>query len=427
MVKVRTHPETLPKTITSPLIRTFGVIALAMVGFIVWSIFAPLSTTVHTVGNLSALTPSYDIQHPFGGKIDRVLVREHQDVKAGDPLLMLDVKTDRAQLAELSLQIASLTQESNYLERRLMGKSTATNGPQWIVDRFEAMEESVLLQVAASRSNQASLSEQISVLDQRIAKTVARTASMQTRYDDQLALVQKGSFRSSDAALLHESILALEGDLSTTRSQVIGMHEQIRQTTLSVSQAEHQLRTIMLDMLANNQKTLPDLRRKMLDLQSRIAAAVVVAPSDGTVTVLTYDTDQMFAPVGATLLTLTKPTDGYQIAFQVSPQLIDQLSVGMTGQVMVTSLPQRNLPTVHAEITTLSPEARRDPDGNIISYAGTARISPADLKLLLKALDGNMRLSIDMPVAVSFTGRQTTFAQYLVAPFVAFLDRSMQD
>lgn len=36
-------------------------------------------------------------------------------------------------------------------------------------------------------------------------------------------------------------------------------------------------------------------------------------------------------------------------------------------------------------------------------------------------------LSTDMPVHLVFTGRQTTFGDYLIEPFWAFLSQAMQD
>ena len=99
----------------------------------------------------------------------------------------------------------------------------------------------------------------------------------------------------------------------------------------------------------------------------------------------------------------------------------------MSGQVMLSSLPQRNLPRVNATITAISPVAKRDPEGNIVAYSGREKIHESDLEAVFRALDHNFRLSIDMPVSIAVEGRQTTFATYLIAPFLAFMNKSLQD
>ncbi|MEO0356782.1 MAG: HlyD family efflux transporter periplasmic adaptor subunit [Pseudomonadota bacterium] len=423
------HETTLPKGLLRPLRRAFLAICVVMAGVIVWSVWAPLATTVHTSGHLKAQTPSFDIQHPIGGSIQKVLVAEHDRVRAGQVLLELDTRHDRAQLDEIRVQIQTLAAENRYLSDVLDGNQPATTQvlENPLYARLDAMRRTTDLQIRATESNQGSLRAQIDALENRITTTQARRASMFDRFEDQQSLVQRGTFRGTDAAQLNEAILSLDGELDADGSQLIALNEQVRQSVMSVEQMQVQLQSTLLELFVSNQKALPELRRRVLELQNKVDQSQIRAPANGIVTVLSFDTDQMFAPRGETLLTLTRPVDDYQVAFTVAPAMIDQLRVGMVGQVTVTSLPQRNLPKLHAEITALSPEARRDRDGNVVSYSGTARLNPDDLERVFEALDQGARLSIDMPVSVAFPGRTTTFGAYLIAPFLAFMDKSLQD
>jgi len=147
----------------------------------------------------------------------------------------------------------------------------------------------------------------------------------------------------------------------------------------------------------------------------------------GTVVNLAFDTHDMYAPRGETLVTLVRETGDYEVNFNVSAQQIDQVAVGMVGHVMLTSLPQRNLPKIRVTITSLSPQATRNRDGTVVGYEGQASLNARDVAILKTVIGDGLRLSNDMPVGLSFQGRRVTFADYLVAPFLVFLSRSLQD
>lgn len=99
----------------------------------------------------------------------------------------------------------------------------------------------------------------------------------------------------------------------------------------------------------------------------------------------------------------------------------------MSGFATLTSLPQRNLPKVRVHITALSPQATRNQDGAVVGYEGRARLNAEDVGKVKAVIGSGLRLSNDMPVGLTFEGRRVTFADYLVAPFLVFLTKSLQD
>nr|WP_280636601.1 HlyD family efflux transporter periplasmic adaptor subunit [Shimia sp. R10_1] len=190
-------------------------------------------------------------------------------------------------------------------------------------------------------------------------------------------------------------------------------------------QVEH--RQKLLDRLAQLEEAIPRLQRQVLGLSARIDQADIRAPEAGIVASLFYDTAAMVVARGDTVLTLSRPTERHQVSFIANPQVIDQLHVGMPGQLTVAALPQRSHPRVSATITSLSPEARRNSDGAVVGYDGVAEIDAEDHAALLAQLGDDATLTTDMPVSVVFAGRQTTFGAYLVGPFWGFLEKAMQD
>jgi len=67
-------------------------------GLLLWSIFAPINSAVIAPGQLSVESNRKTIQHLEGGVIRKILVREGQEVKAGDALIDITIKTCNGRL-----------------------------------------------------------------------------------------------------------------------------------------------------------------------------------------------------------------------------------------------------------------------------------------------------------------------------------------
>lgn len=418
----------LPRALTRPLWGGFVLVGLFLAAAAAWSLKAPLATSVHTAGHLVALRPSYEIQHPFGGRIGQVLVDEHQKVAEGTSLVRMETASQSAQLAEITDQVAVLMQENSAVQEYLENPQAAAAAASSVIERrFAAMYRAVVLDIQAARAQSEALRRQAAVLEARVAAGQDQRSSMRDRYERQVGLVEKGRFRAAEQDALFETLMELEGDLSSDAAQIISLGSQARQAVIVASSAEARFRSELLTVLAANEKRLPELRRQKIDLEAFVQAADVRAPAAGVVSGLSFSTRQMFAPRGETLMVLTGEGSRYQAAFTVLPAQIDQLDAGMEGLLTLTGLPQRNLPRVRAVIRSLSPSARRDAEGAPVGYDGLAELNAADVEALRAAAPAGMRFSIDMPLSLIFPGRETTFADYLIAPFFGFLGKALQD
>jgi multidrug resistance efflux pump len=403
-------------------------VALFLAAAVWWSISARLATSVQAGGHLVSWRPSYEIQHPYGGRIGEVLVAEHQEVREGDLLIRMDAAEDQAHLREVQTQIAGAQDETAAARLYLADPQAAAASAQSPAGlRLAAMYRPVLLEAQAAHSNAAALRRQAEALQARVAAGQDQRASMRERFERQLTLVEKGSFRAAEQDRLFEALMTLEGEISGDAAEIIALSNQAAQQALAAAGARARFRLQLLETVAGNERRLPELNRQRIDLENRIAAAAIRAPADGVVSGLSFDTLQMYAPRGETLLTLNLPGPLYRAAFVIPPHQIDQVYPGMEGRLTLTGLPQRNLPKVSARILSVSPSVRRDGEGAPVGYDGLAELSRSDVEALKTVAPEGMRFSVDMPLSLTFPGREVTFAEYLVAPFFGFLAKALQD
>lgn len=433
-----THPEAetnhaLPAGIQKPLLFGFWSILIVLLSFVLWAGSAPLATSIPANGHLNAQKPSYDIQHPFGGKIANVYVATHTTVRKGQLLLSLDVSNMEAEHKELQAALAPMQEERATLQSALLNtlseESQNDLGPQarLALDRMKNMKDALLLREEMNAKLEAKLFERAGSVRDSMSFLEARRQSMVARLTRYTTLANQGALRVAEIDALKESILEVEASLSREQAELASLESQATQAKMQIAQEKLQFRQQVLDRLAQLEEAIPRLRLQALRLSAEIDMADIRAPDAGTVTELKYDTAAMVVNRGDTVLTLARATDALDVAFVATPQSIDQLYVGMQGSLTVTSLPQRKHPKVRVTISALSPEARRDREGRILGYDGIAAMNTQDRRALQAELGDHLSLSTDMPVHLVFTGRQMTFSDYLIEPFWVFLRQAMQD
>ena len=333
--------------------------------------FAPLASTLSLSGKLVSAQPAVVLQHPYGGLVAEVAVKRHDRVDRGALLLRLDTSLEAAQV-----------------------------------------EATVALQ---SR-----------LLQEKIAITKAQLTGMQARADRQDALLQKGLLKRNEGEALAEQILIVQAEVQGDRAELVALQDQAQQVAAQADLVMLQLREGLRSTMAANEKQLEDIGKTLLSLRDRVARAEVRAPVAGMVTELSLEAGNSYAQRGATLVALAQPLDRPHVAFTVPVSHIDQLQPGMSGRLILPSLPQRAMPVIDVTVAAISPRAVLDESGQPMGYAGRADLSAAAADRLQKAL-GQLRLSEDMPVQLIIEVRQITLAEYLRKPFAAAFRNALQD
>src|SRR6185312_10540219 len=105
-----------------------GVAAILMLVFGVggWAATTELSGAVIAPGNVIVEGSAKQIQHPTGGVVAELLVREGQIVEAGDVLVRLDATITRANLAIVAKNLNELLVRQARLEAERDGLSDVT-------------------------------------------------------------------------------------------------------------------------------------------------------------------------------------------------------------------------------------------------------------------------------------------------------------
>jgi HlyD family type I secretion membrane fusion protein len=409
-------------------IAAFGV-AIFLLFALVWATTAQLSTTVHVSGKLVSSSPQYELQHAYGGKIEHVLVAQHDQLDKGQAVFELNVTLQKHSLVQISTLISQLADENQILDQLLTQNltftqnSSETKNQTYYKDKI-TQHEANLLNI---RKSTQSLAEQVTVREASLKLLNDRRFITKERLNHIVSLAAKGAATNAQAEEHTDRLMNLSSQINEARGDLTGLRDQLRQTQLKANQYKVELRLELQKRRLANDQRLPDLRRQSLGLNDEIENAIIRSPISGSVMELNYATNQMQVPKGATLAVISRPLEQPMVHITIPTQVIDQVSTGMKGVLTLSSLPQRNLSRVTAEVVAISPDVFTDASGIPVGYKAIAEINTPELQTALDGLKINMHLASGMPAALALEGRQVTFSQYLVAPFFKIFKGALQD
>jgi multidrug efflux pump subunit AcrA (membrane-fusion protein) len=150
--------------------RGFWIILMILVGAALWAAFIPLDAAVPSSGTVVVDGRRKVVQHPRGGVIQEVLIREGEPVAEGDLLIRLDSSAELANRSQAQSQLAATRFQSEALRLQLEGLRDLTD------DGFFPRNQLIELERKYNESlvQQQALRDQILALTKELERTAIR-------------------------------------------------------------------------------------------------------------------------------------------------------------------------------------------------------------------------------------------------------------
>jgi HlyD family secretion protein len=417
--------------------RGLGVVVLFVVVVIGWAAFAPLDSALMSSGVVIVESHRKAIQHLEDGIVKEILVREGQEVKAGQELIRLDDTQPRTALELLEDEANAMTAQEARLMAERDGSPIIHFPPELLAHGNEPkVAEAILGEQTTFESRRDSLNQQIGILSARKSeneRVVAGLRDEQTALETQIALIQKetDSVQQMVAKGLEPvpRLLALQrntADLSGQRGQLI---EKVSQVDLNSGETQLQIVNLRNERLDDVLKDLRDVQSKRFDLLDRIQAArdvlnrtIMTAPVAGKVVNLTEHTRGAVIRPGDTVMEIVPVHDQLDVEAHLRPEDADDVYVGMSARVNLSAYKQRRLPMITGTVTNVSADRITDPRTGQSYFVATVSVDRSALKNFPDA-----RLIPGMPVEVALDTGSRTALEYLFEPIRDVMRKGMRE
>jgi len=432
------EPDSARRSIRTHLIAGLSLMLALVVGFGGWASTAQISGALIAPGSVVVDSNVKKVQHPTGGVVGEVRVRDGDVVKAGDIVVRLDETVVKANLAIVVKTLNGLLARAARLEAEQRGLDTI-KFPAALTDRADDPEvrdviasETKLFEVRVfGRAGQKSqLRERVSQLNEEI---VGLTAQEQAK-EKEISLVEKelvGVRQLYDQRLIQISRLTtLERDmarLTGERGQYIAARAQakgkITETELQIIQVDKDVVSeVSKDLRETNDKIGEFVERKVT-AEDQLRRIDIRAPQDGVVLQSTVHTVGGVITAGDAIMMVVPKADDLSVEAKVNPQDIDKLQIGQKTLLRLSAFNQRTTPELNGVVTRVSADVTTDQRTGQSYYTIRVSLPPAEVA----RLGHDVKIIPGMPVEAFVQTGDRTMLSYLMKPFSDQLMRSFRE
>lgn len=414
-----------------------AIVAVFVGGLGLWTATVPLSGAVVASGTVVADTYVKTVQHPTGGVIGEIRVREAAHVKEGDVLMRLDDTVIRANLQVVIKQIIEAQARMARLEAERDGlREIAIPGDlePWLSfpEVVRAVDsEKILFQarLEAREGQTKQFRERIDQIREEITGIAAQEQARRRQaelIDREVAdigdLFRRNLVPRTRMVELEREQARLKGDVGQFVAERARAQARITETELLILQVGQDLRREVSGELRDVQAKLGELVERRVQAEDALKRIEIRAPQSGIVHQLAHHTVGGVIPAGQQIMQIVPGDDDLVIEIRVQPQDIEKVVVGQAAHVRLTAFPHGTTPEVEAKVLRVSADVVRDPNLSTSYY--TARVALRDGEL---ARLGDHRLVQGMPAEVYVrTGDRTALA-YLMKPIMDQLKRAFRE
>ena len=426
-------PEVLRAwTARRPLMLGLFAIALLIGGLGTWAVTSTLSGAIVASGAIEVERNRQAVQHPDGGVVDEILVREGDVVEAGQVLIRFDRERLESELNIIESQLFKLMAQRGLYEAERDGADSITFDPEILtaVQRlpevgemldgnrrlFEQRAESLAASIEQLGKRKGQIASQIEGLEAQNSALGSQISLIGEELADQLELEAKGLGNRPKKLALQREQAGLEGSSGEIIASMAQSDGQITEIDIEIQKLRAQMREEAIGRLSDqegNELELAERRRAILEQLNRLD---VRAPLAGAVHELSVFGEQSVIRPAEPILFLVPQDQPLIIGVQVETIHVDQVHVGQEVVLRFAAFDTRRTPEIWGRVISVSPDVIVDERTGLSYYRARAEISEGEIA---KLPEGSV-LVPGMPVEAYLRTGDRSPAAYLMKPLADY-------
>ena len=418
----------LPETnVRNLLLGGCAILTVGFGGMTAWAAFAPLHSAVSAAGVLVPETGRKNVKHSEGGIIGEMLVREGDQVKAGQVLVRFDSTEAATRMEMLTSSWLETLVMMGRLDAELFEKP-AIDWPEAIAERRAGNAYVVKLvenqqKLFDVRRQQLSAEEQ--VLRERIAtldEDSRNLAAQRKHLSNELklseedvrinqGLLDRGNTTRTRLVEAQKESARIHGRDNELESRIIQNKQQALEAKAEIVKRRNDFREKVLVDLEKNRAEGSKLAEQMRDAANRLANRDVKAPDAGIVVMHGHPTAGVAIAANEPILDVV-PGDRTLLAeVHVQPKDIKSVAPDLPVKVQLTAYDSRVVGTLDGTVEYVSADRMTDQSTRQDYFLTRIRLKDADANSVNKL---SIRAGMPVEARILLAGR--TPLDYIVQP-----------
>ena len=400
-------------------------------GFLGWAALAPLDKGVAVSGKVMVSGHRKVVQHPSGGIVERIDVRDGDKVAAGQVLIRLKETPLLGQAQSLRSQFyGSLASEARLNAERdgvasvsfpveltaLAAEPEVASNLALQRQLFDSRRQALLLDQQGIDESIAGAEAQLrGVRDSQASKVLQRTA-LAEQLQGLRELAREGYIprnRLLDSERVYAQVL---GSISEDYGRIGQLQRQVLEMRLKIRQLAEEYQKEVRTQLADTRVRTEDLRNRLASAEFELANSQLRAPVAGIVVGLDVFTEGGVIKPGQALMEIVPQGEPLLVEARVPVELADKVHAGLPVELMFSAFSQSTTPRVAGEVTLVSADRQVDERTDEPYYTQRAQVSDAGMAQL-----AGLQIRPGMPVEAFVRTGERSMLNYLFKPL---LDRT---
>ena len=421
-----------------PILFGFFALVLLVGGFGLWSTTTKIAGAVVSPGRVEVEQNRQVVQHPDGGVVETIFVKNGDLVAAGDPLIQLDGTLLQSELTIVEGQFFEILARRGRLEaeRDDAGHLTfpaelteaATGRPKIAAlmagqeKLFAARQETIANEINQLGKRRAQILNQIEGIGAQRRSTADQLALIGQELEDLKSLLDRGLTQAGRVLALQREKARLDGvagELDAARAEAEGKVTEIDIEILNRGSTKREEANTQLRDLGYRELELAERRRSLTEQIDRLD---IRAPVSGVVHALQVTTPRSVIRAAEPVLYIIPQDRPFVIAAQVSPIHVDEVAIGQDVALRFAAFDSRTTPELFGQVRQISADALTDEASRTAYYRAEIVLDEGEMTKL-----GGRAIIPGMPVEVFIrTGERTPLA-YLLKPLSEYFNRAFRE
>jgi HlyD family type I secretion membrane fusion protein len=399
---------------------------------------APLSSAVVASGFVKVDLDRRPVQHADGGTVREVLVRDGQNVKLGEPMLVLgDVSVD-ADMNRLNYRVAAYRASL----ARLEAEQTMSSSITWPAEvtaaaatdvrvaeqvakekaLFGARRDALTGQTGLLRAQHERLVQEREALRAQIVQAGASLRAQKDELEINRNLLKDGFIAATRISQLEATVADYASKYEERHTEVARLEQRLIDNDLAIKKLEGEYRQQASDALKVASSELSQVeqdQRKTADASKR---QVIVAPAAGEVMNLKFTSPGAVVSPREPIADIVPADPRLMVEAHIRTEDVSRVLQNQAAEIRFTAFKYRTTHLILGKVFYVSPDRLIDHATNQPYYVAMIE---ADAKSLAKA--DEVKLQAGMPAEVYIKGESRTPMQYLAEPVTQVLMRAARE
>ncbi len=413
--------------------------AVALVGgFGGWAALAELSGAVIALGEVRVESNRQVVQHPFGGLVGNILVRDGDQVQALDILIRLDatrLKAERAilqnRLDEAWARQARLRAErdgevSIHYAEDLAARAVAHPSVGEILKGqerlFTARAETHSRAQAQLRSRIVQIRDEIKGLEGQVAAATEQREIIREDLARLETVLAQGYVRRERVSALKLEETRVNRDIASFISQIAAAHSRIGENEIALVRSDAERIEQVVTELRDLGAQFSELQDELVKIDDQLSRTEIRAPVAGVVHASTVHTIGAVIQPAQPIMFIVPQAERLIVEARVEPAAIDQLYTGQIATVRFPAFNSRTTPEFEGVLHKVSADRMVDEATGLSYYMAEIFIAPQELSRL-----ASLTLIPGMPAETHIRTTARTPLSYLLKPLLDNFQRALRE